>query len=165
MSYYVLVRGPLGVGKTTVSQKLALELRAQYISIDRVLDEHDLWYDGRLSEFLRVNVIVARQATTRLKQRTPVVLDGNFYWKTQIKDLERRLPYPHFVFTLKAPLNVCIERDARRAEPHGVRAAREVYTKSTRVVCGVEVDATQPLERIVQEMVRSVSAGHPEREK
>jgi predicted kinase len=85
MSYYVIIRGPLGVGKSTVSKKLGKIVRAEYISVDRVLDEYDIWYSGRLSEFLKVNVIVARRAGRLLKKGTSVILDGNFYWKSQTR--------------------------------------------------------------------------------
>jgi predicted kinase len=97
-----------------------------------------------------------------LETGTPVVLDGNFYWKSQIKDLEKRLHHRHFVFTLRAPLSVCIERDAGREAPHGSPAAREVYAKSTKFDYGVEVDATQPLDRIVREIVSTISSGRHE---
>ena len=159
MNHYVIIRGPLGVGKSTVSRRLAKVVRAEYISVDRILDEYDIWYSGRLSEFLRVNVVVARRAGRLLKKGTSVILDGNFYWKTQIEDLERRLDHRHFVFTLKAPLNVCIERDAGRDIPHGSQAAREVYTKSTKFDYGSGIDAMQPLKRIVREIASTISDG------
>jgi len=158
MNYYVIVRGPLGVGKSTISRRLARVVNAAYISVDRVLDEYGIWYDGRLNEFLKVNEIVAPRARRLLKKGTPVILDGNFYWKSQIKDLERRLDHRHFVFTLKAPLSLCIDRDAGRKVPHGGTAAREVYEKSTRFDYGVGVDATQPPQRIVREMVSAIAS-------
>lgn len=155
MNYYVIIRGPLGVGKSTVSKKLARILRAEYISVDRPLDDRGIWYSGRLREFLEVNEIVAQQAGNLLANGTPVVVDGNFYWKSQIQDLERRLDHRHFVFTLKAPLDVCIRRDASRAAAHGSRAAEEVYAKSTRFSYGTPIDATQPVEAVVRK-VRSI---------
>lgn len=155
MSYYVIIRGPLGVGKSTVSKRLARMLRAEYISVDRVLDDRGIWYSGRLREFLEANEIVAQQAGRLLADGTPVVVDGNFYWKSQIKDLERRLAHRHLVFALKAPLEVCIQRDASRAAPHGSRAAGEVYAKSTRFSYGTPIDATQPVEGVVRK-VRSI---------
>jgi predicted kinase len=156
MSYFVLVRGPLGVGKSTVSKGLAKEIDAAYISVDRILDEQDLWYSGRLSEFLRVNKFAAERAGHWLRKGTPVVLDGNFYWKSQIRDLVDRLDHPHFIFTLKAPLSVCIKRDAGREKTHGSQAAGEVYAKSTRFDYGTAVDAVKPIERVVSEIVSHI---------
>ncbi|HLM90999.1 MAG TPA: AAA family ATPase [Thermoplasmata archaeon] len=152
MSYCVVIRGPLGVGKTTVSKRLSARIAAEYISIDRILDEDGLWEAGHLSEFLRANEIAAARAEPMLAKRTPVVFDGNFYWKSQIEDLVGRFRYPHFVFTLKAPLRVCIERDARRPKPHGIEAAKEVYAKSTRFEYGIGLDATCPIPSILRKI-------------
>jgi predicted kinase len=157
MSYYLLVRGPLGVGKTTVSKATAKELGAAYFSVDGMLEERRLWHSGRLSEFLNANKLLAKAAGRVLKRGSPAVLDGNFYWKTQIRDLEQRLDFPHVVFTLRAPLRLCVARDADRASPHGIEAAREVYAKATRFRYGTEVDATQPLAHIVNDIVTQAS--------
>lgn len=162
MSYFVLVRGPLGVGKSTVSRRLAKEIGAAYISVDRILDEQDLWYSGRVSEFLKVNKFAAERAERWLRKNTPVVLDGNFYWKSQIVDLVGRLDYPHFIFTLEAPLSVCISRDAGRRMSHGSQAAREVYAKSTRFAWGIRIDATEPLERVVGQIQSTLLRGNRE---
>jgi cytidylate kinase len=153
MSYYIIVRGPLGSGKTTVSRRVAKILRARYISIDRILDEQDLWYSGRLSEFLRVNALAARQARRELTRGTPVVFDGNFYWKTQLADLTGRLKFPHRVFTLKVPLPVCIERDSHRNPPHGRKAAEQVFSRSTRFEAGIGIDARPPVDHVVAMMI------------
>lgn len=42
MVYFIIIRGPLGIGKSTIAQKLAKPLDAQYISVDKVLEEHNL---------------------------------------------------------------------------------------------------------------------------
>jgi len=155
--FYVVVRGPLGVGKTLVSTELARRLGATYISIDRILDEQDLWYAGRLREFLAANEHAAARAGPRLRRGTPVVIDGNFYWKTQILDLERRLKYPHRVFTLTAPVQLCVERDHQRFPPHGADAARVVYARSTRFRFGLEIDARGPAGRVVDRALAAIT--------
>jgi len=153
LAFYVVIRGPLGVGKTTVAQRLAREIGAGYISIDRILEERGLWDSGALAEFLRANDFAVEQARSLLADGTSVVLDGNFYWKSQINDLVARLDRRHFVFTLRAPLSVCVERDARRSPPHGREAAREVYAKSTRFEYGVGIDATRGVGTVVGDIV------------
>ncbi|HTP54646.1 MAG TPA: AAA family ATPase [Thermoplasmata archaeon] len=145
-----MIRGPLGVGKTTVARLLAGRIHAEYISIDGILEENDLWVDGGLEEFLRANKIAVARATTPLEQDRPAILDGNFYWEEQLKDLGDRLGCSGHIFTLMAPLSVCIARDAGREHPHGASAAREVYRKSTRFAAGIEVDASAPAERVVE---------------
>lgn len=157
MVFYIIVRGPLGVGKSTVAERLAKEIEGELISIDRLLDEHGLWEAGRLSEFLQANAIAAERAQGCLEKGTPVIFDGNFYWKTQIEDLVHRLDYRHYIFTLKAPLRVCIERDRRRDRPHGRAAAREVYVKSTKFGYGIGLDATRPIASILRAITSRLS--------
>jgi predicted kinase len=156
MSYYVLVRGPLGSGKSTISKRLAQELGAEYISIDRILDDRGLWDSGRLSEFLRANEFAVEQARGFLDKGTPVIFDGNFYWKSQISDLTRRLRFPHHIFTLEVPLEVCVERDSHRDPPHGREATEQVFAKTTRFIAGTGIDGTRPVEQVVSAIVTRV---------
>ncbi|MGP8078779.1 MAG: ATP-binding protein [Thermoplasmata archaeon] len=161
MVFYVVVRGPLGVGKSTVSARLARELGAEHVPIDRILDERGLeeWEGGYISQksFLRATAIAVDQARGFLERGTPVVFDGNFYWKSQIESLIIQLDYRHYVFTLKAPLRVCIERDSQRSPPHGKKAARDVYAKSTEFDYGIGVDATRAVEDVVGEILSHIS--------
>lgn len=164
MTFYILVRGPLGVGKSVVSKELAQRVRGVRISIDDILDRRGLWYDGALSEFIGANVFASRQARVLLDAGRPVVFDGNFYWKSQIADLIRRLPYVHRVFTLDAPLSTCVRRDGRRAHPHGPAAAAEVYRKTRRFEYGTRVDATVSVDRVVRRMLARLPPGGDGRE-
>jgi predicted kinase len=152
-TYYLIVRGPLGVGKSAVSRRVARKIGGVHISIDRILDDRHLWYSGRLSEFLAANSFAVREAAPHLASGRPVVFDGNFYWKRQIEDLVGHLESPHFVFTLDAPLSVCIERDGGRDPPHGAAAARQVYRKTTAFEYGEKIDASGPLETVVAEIL------------
>ncbi|MFY9716590.1 MAG: AAA family ATPase [Thermoplasmata archaeon] len=156
-AFYVIVRGPLGVGKSTVSLQLAERLGAKYISIDRILEEADLWVEGALPEFLRANDITISRARESLTRGTPVIVDGNFYWKTQIQDLIERLDFRGYVFTLRASLEVCIARDAERESPFGEAATTEVFAKTTRFEWGTEVDANGRLEAVIDEIVARLS--------
>lgn len=156
--FFLIIRGPLGAGKTAVARRLAKLLRAEYFSIDQILDAHGLWVEGRLKEFLGANRILIPKARRSLRNGRAVVVDGNFYWKTQIRDLAGRLDYPHAVFTLKLPLRTCILRDRARVPSHGARAAREVYEKSTRFQYGNEIDASGPLSQVVAAIQARVRA-------
>lgn len=148
MSYYVIIRGPLGVGKTTISAALAKSIGAVVISIDQIADKE--WDGGSVRLYVDANRIAAERARRVLARGTPVVFDGCFYWKTQLADLERRLPFPHEVFTLKAPLSVCIARNSGRKVVYGAEAAEQVYRKVTRFEYGVAIDATQDIPTTVK---------------
>jgi shikimate kinase len=45
MTYYIIIRGPLGCGKTTIAKNLSKKLNAEYFAVDRILDEHNLTKD------------------------------------------------------------------------------------------------------------------------
>ncbi len=162
MSYYLIIRGPLGCGKSTIAQRLAKILQAEYVAVDRVLDEHHLTTEheqGYISQksFFNANKIIAPQAKRTLQQGIPVIFDGNFYWKSSIKDLIKRLkigrlPFPQYIFTLKAPLQVCIERDRKRVKTHGEDATRAVYKKATTFDYGIVIDVTKPIKEVVKEI-------------
>lgn len=158
LGYYLIIRGPLGCGKSTISKELAKELNADHISVDRILDEHNLtkdWEDGYISQksFLKVNEITSPKAKQILEKGKPIIFDGNFYWKSQIDDLISRLNYPHYVFTLKAPVETCINRDEERGKTHGEDAARAVYKKSTSFEYGIPI---QTKGKSVEETLASI---------
>jgi predicted kinase len=158
MRFYVIIRGPLGCGKSTISERLSKILNAKHFAVDRVLEEHDLendWEAGYISQksFKKANEIIAPQAQKILDSGKPVVFDGNFYWKSQVEDLISRLDFPHYVFTLKAPLEVCIERDKNRNKTHGEDAARAVFKKSTEFDIGTVIDINKPLKECIADIL------------
>src|SRR3989344_9382950 len=144
MSFYVIIRGPLGCGKSTIAKALPKRLNAKYLDIDKILEDNKLeeWKNGYISKesFSKANEIAAPKAKKYLEKGLPAVFDGNFYYKSQIEDLIKRLDFPHYAFTLKAPLSVCIERDSKRKEPHGKDAAEVVYAKTTEFDYGIIID-------------------------
>lgn len=142
---YIIIRGPLGCGKSTISKKLAKDLGAEYLAVDRILDEFDLTKDkeeGYISQksFFKANEIIAKRAKKFLEKGKTVIFDGNFYWKSAIEDLISRLHYSHQVFTLRASVETCIARDEERGKTHGEAAARVVHKKSTSFEYGEIID-------------------------
>ena len=167
MSYYVIIRGPLGCGKSTVAEKLANQLGAKYYSMDGILDEHGLTRDkeeGYISQqsFITANEIAAPEANNLLKYGMPVVFDGNFYWASQIEDLMERLNYPHQVFTLKASLDTCIKRDGARKKKYGIDAVRAVYKKSIEFDYGIGIDTEN---KTAEETVKRILTHLPPRKR
>ena len=148
MVYYVIIRGPLGIGKSTVARKLADKLNAQYISIDKVLENHNLdKVEGRaipLRNFLKANELIFPVAKETIREHRPVVFDGNFYYKKQLSDLEYLmnmvLGVPQHAFTLKASLDTCIKRDSQRKKPLGPDATKAVYNLVTKFNYGKTIN-------------------------
>src|SRR3989338_1286130 len=159
MSYLIIIRGPLGCGKSTVAKKLSGILHAEYISIDDVLEKHGLDKsdpDKRsipLKNFIKANEIALPKIKGEIKKGTPVIVDANFYHKEAVEHLLRSLPSPHFVFTLKAPIDVCIERDKKRKKPLGEASTRAIYQLVSRFDYGTNIDASKSLDETVQKIL------------
>src|SRR3989304_3654174 len=110
----IIIRGPLGVGKTTIAQALAKKLKGIYFSIDATLEELGLDHgeeDGGipLKNFIAANNHVIPLIKKSLSRGAPAVVDGNFYRKEQLEHLTKQ--FPSIVFTLMAKLETCIVRD------------------------------------------------------
>ncbi len=155
VSYYIIVRGAAGSGKTAVAKRLARMLDATYISVDAILRRNGLeddWEDGYISQrsFMSANAIIEHTAKASMMRGKPVVVDGNFYWQSQIEDIVRRLGVNHYAFKLEAPLERCIARDRGRNGRIGKDAVIAVYKKTESVNYGVRIDATMPMEKVLE---------------
>ncbi len=165
MSYFIIIRGPLGSGKTTISKELASILNAEHIVIDDILDQHNLTDDKEddyisQKSFIKANEIATSSAKKILKSGKPVIFDGNFYWKSQINDLMQRLQFPYSIFTIKVPLSICIERDSKREHSHGKDAATVVYEKTSEFDVGVPIDASNTITDVVRQIVMIIEKNH-----
>ena len=141
----MIIRGPLGCGKSTVAAFVAKMIGAEHLSIDQILDEGGLkcdWEEGYISQksFKEANTLAAVRANVALDKKKPVVFDGNFYWRSQMEDLLNKIKVQPYVFTLKASLATCIKRDSARTPPHGVDAATAVYQKTMSFEYGIGID-------------------------
>lgn len=118
MTYFIIIRGPAASGKTTIAKMLAKKLNGEHISIDDVLRKNKLdKIEGKcipLKNFIKANDIAIPEALKNLKKSTVIIFDGNFYHKSQINNIVKRIKYQHFVFTLKANVTECIKRDKKR---------------------------------------------------
>ena len=125
MNYYIIIRGPLGIGKSTIAISLAKELNAEHISMDKVLEENGLdKADNNFTpeDFIKADNIVLPTVKEDLKKGKIVIFDGCFYFKEHIKHLEKSIHAKGYVFDLKASLKTCIERDSKRKKVYEKRA-------------------------------------------
>jgi len=158
MNSCLILRGPLASGKTTIAHKLCTRLNAQYISIDVVLEERDLDVVPTgascisVANFLKANEIVLPAIQIALEAGKDVVVDACFYHREPLEQLLEALSCPCHVFTLKAPVEVCIERDKCRDVSHGEGAARAVHSLVNQFDYGVVIDATQDQRKIVEDI-------------
>lgn len=162
MSFYIIIRGPLACGKSTIAKEIGKKIKAKYIAIDEIIEIEGLDKDieqGYISQksFIKANEFAIKEANKFLSKNKPVVFDGNFYWKSQIEDLIKRLSqFKGYTFTLKAPLEVCISRDIERGETHGEIATKVVYKKSTEFEYGIIIDVNKPLDKCVNEILSKI---------
>ena len=159
MTYYVIIRGPLGVGKTTISKKLIKKINGEYISIDKVVKENEFIgkerEDGYFTQncYLKANKIIIPKIKDLIKKGVPVVLDGNFYWKSQIDYLIEKLDIEHYIFTLMAPLEVCIDRDSKREKTHGRETSTAIYNKLKELDYGIPIGIDRDINEAVEKIL------------
>lgn len=146
MNCLIIIRGPLGIGKTTISKLLASKLKAKYISVDEILKQNKLdVFDEKIGciperFFLKANQIIIQDV---LRNNQSAVVDGNFYYQNQIEDLVSESPFKSFVFTLTAPLEICIKRDSERQKSLGIGATTAVYNLVSNYNSGEVVDISK----------------------
>ena len=128
MSFIIIIRGPLGVGKTTIAKRIAKVLNGAYFSIDSVMKENNLdTVQGNcipLENFLKGDDLIIPEIKKSLNNGKIVVIDGCFYYEEQIEHL---LLGKQHIITLKASLQECIKRDSLRENPLGEEATTAVY--------------------------------------
>jgi cytidylate kinase len=163
MSYFIIIRGPAGVGKTTIASALAKLLHGFYISIDSILAQHGLDYvPGQPCvpehKMLAANNIVIPVAKKKLSVGQIVIFDGNFYHKSQIEDLTIGLCYQSFVFTLKADLNTCLTRNKVRTALLHEQEIKNVFELVSQFDYGVVVDTNnKTIEKVAQAIMMYLS--------
>lgn len=159
MSYLIVIHGSLGSGKSTIAKELADTLGAVRVQIDDVLSEHKLdTHDDReasipVSKFITALNFTLPNIRTELDNGRIVIFDGCFYHKEAMDYLLKNLNAPYYLFTLKAPLAVCIERDKNRLKPIGEDVAKEVYALTSQLDFGETIDATKPMTESVAKIL------------
>ncbi len=141
----IIIRGPLGVGKTTIAKIIAQQVNGAYFAVDQILEAHnwDQAENGRgipLKNFLQVNAYVVPQIKAEQEKGRSVIVDGNFYYKEQLTNLLQNVGGSHIVFTLKASLKTCLARDNERQDPHGPDAAKAVYAMVSAFDYGTSIE-------------------------
>ncbi len=134
----IVIRGPLGVGKTTISKLLANSLVYNYLSLDKIIDDNNLSAnDGiPLENFIKSNEIVFKSCVSDKIN----LLCGCFYYKDQVEDLKSKFRGNVLFITLFSSLKVCIERDSKREKVFGKESAEFVFSMVDNVKEGYYID-------------------------
>lgn len=159
MSYYIIIRGPLGSGKSTIAEKFALILDAKHVCMDEVLQKYDL---DKIPEeepfipvenFIKANEIIFTEIKKFLSLGRIVIVDGCFYHKEAIEQFVENIFFNHYIFTLKAPVEICVKRDSERKKTYGEGAVSAVYSLVSRFDYGININATGSIEDTIKKIV------------
>jgi len=158
MSYCIIIRGPAGVGKTTIAKELSNYIFADYISFDEIMSLNKLDIivgDGIPSEnFVKANEIVI----TMIKNKTKVVLDGCFYRKEQIDHLLKNLKSEIIIFTLNATLAECLERNKYREHKLSDENIEQVYLLVSKLKLGILINTSgKNSKQVVLELLNHIN--------
>jgi adenylate kinase family enzyme len=160
MGFYIIIRGHLGCGKSTVAKKISRILKSEYISFDKILEENGLDKkdnDFTAEDFIKADEIILPQVKKSLSEGKCGVFDGCFFFKEQINHLKRNLKHIAYIFNLKASLQTCISRDKKRKKTYGEKAAREVYALVSRCDCGIGIDTEgKTADYVVKKIISSL---------
>ncbi len=162
MPKIIIIRGPAGVGKTEIAKKLSKQLKGKYISIDKIVEDYKLFKDkekGMISQksFLKANKILILKFNKEIIRGKILVIEGCFYWKSQINDLRDKFGKDLIVFTLKANLKACVERDRKRKKPIEKDAIGAVYNAVSKFDYGVLIEINNKnVDEVVEEVIRNL---------
>ena len=160
MSYYILIRGSMASGKTTIAKRLAKILKAEYVPIDIILAKHKL---DKVPEdspgipagnFIKADNIILPKVKKLLKKGKIVIFDACFYHKKHILHLIKNLKYPHYVFTLKSPVGDCIKRDIKRKKTLGKDSVCAVHWLVSKFDYGKVINTkNKPVNKTIKEIL------------
>lgn len=152
----IIIRGPLGVGKTTLAKKLSERMEAKLYSVDDLVKEAGFdRIDPKLgciplANFLAVQEDILQDVKKQLSKRS-VVIEGSFYYKDQIDFFFKGLQENPLVVTIKADLETCIARDLKRKPSFGVAAVTSIYNLVSKFDDGLVLDIEgKPRDLIVE---------------
>ena len=154
----ILIRGPAGVGKTTIAKELIKDLNADYFSFDKIMEENKLDIivgDGIPSEnFIKANEILLSE----IIQNKKVILDGCFYREKQITHLLSKLKTKTHIFTLHADVTECLKRNKIRKGSMTDEDIKQVYDLVSKVKIGTTINTIgKSINQIVSEISNHIN--------
>lgn len=156
MSFVIILRGPAGAGKTSVSKRLSEVLKAHHISIDKIKKEKGLKHSEE--EKLQANKYVIEEARKMLAKGKIVIIDEVFYYESQIKEILDNVSSESYIFSLHAPLDVCLRRNGERRKNNLRKMkdedVKEVYELVSKFDSGIKINTDcKPVDETVSEIL------------
>lgn len=155
---YMIIRGPIGAGKTSVAERLSNVIAADhhtfFVEFDlfrRKLGIGDPIYKNRN----RGTVLLAKRMNELMEDGFLPVVEGVFY-ESNISYLINNVRGSGFLLKLMAPLDVCIERDKERIYSRGIERVVPVWNILQDPMVGELVIDTN--DRAIDEVVADIYA-------
>ena len=146
-------------GKSTIAKRIAEILSAEYVSIDKILEKNKLDKVSPKAEcipaenFIKSNETVFPGIREKLKKGKIIIFDGCFYHREVIENIIKNLKYTHYIFTLKASVEVCTKRDSKRKKSYGKISVMAVHKLVARFDYENVIDASKTKSEIVKEII------------
>ena len=108
-----------------------------------------------IGNFIKANEKIIPKIKEALMLNKSAIIEGNFYHKKQLEHLINALEGEKvYVFTLKAKLATCIDRDKKRQNPYGKKATEAVYKLVSKFNYGTVIDTENKTEKEVVEELK-----------
>jgi len=159
-NYFIILRGPAGMGKSTIAKLLSNKIKAEVFHIDNILDRLNLGYKqgGKwvpLNNFLEVDKKIISEINEKIKNKK-IIIEGNFYHKEHIKDLLKNINSKNYIFTLKTNVKTCIKRDSKR-KSIGEKNIKDVHKLVSKFDEGILINTyNKNKEEIVKEIISHI---------
>lgn len=141
----IIIRGPIGTGKTTISKILAAKINAKCFPLDDLLEKSKLnKIDPKLgcvpmANFLAVEEDILPEIEKSL-ERQSVIVEGAFYHKAQIDFFLNNISEDIFLVTLKANLETCLKIDKKSVKPYGVGVTKAIFDLVSKFDAGLVIN-------------------------
>ncbi|MEI7718318.1 MAG: hypothetical protein WCI72_00495 [archaeon] len=144
----VIIRGPVGVGKTAISNILTKKINAKYFSLDKLLKKEKLdRFDPKegcvpAANFLMLQEQILPEIQKHL-ERQDVIVSGSFYHGSQLEFFQKNIHSNMLLITMKATLETCIKRNSKEEIRLGENMVRAIYNLVSRFDVGTIIDVEE----------------------
>jgi len=163
MTYFLIIRGTAGVGKSTISKLVADRINAKVYHYDRIMKGFGFNYiPGEkwipLHKFLSADSKMIPKFISRFEKGENIILEGNFYHNEQVKNLVSKIGFDCVIINLNGSLDTCIKRNKDRGEKMSQSVIEEVYGIMPKFEDGIDIETDgKEVKEIVDEIVNKIN--------